>query len=118
MNAAPPGGRDDYSQIPVTARKRQEADEALLELVTRETGGTLIFPTGSTWRRGDGTQSAVLENVILINFQDTGAKAVAKTLGDIQLDHLCLHLDRIFETSRTTTSACIETSSTTTSACS
>jgi hypothetical protein len=89
MNAANPGERDAYSQNPVTARQRQAADSALLDFA-KNTGGTLVSPPVPTWRRGDGTQSATLDHVILINFQDSKVTTVAEALGDIQHDHLCL----------------------------
>ena len=54
MNAAPPGGRDGYSQNPATVQVRKAADEALLSFSQR-IGGTLVSPNVPTWRRGDGT---------------------------------------------------------------
>ena len=91
MNAASPGNRYGYSQNPITAHMRQSADEALLEF-SKKIGGALISPLGPTWRRGDSTQSATLDHVILVNFPATEAKAVAVPLGDIQHDHLCLQI--------------------------
>ena len=41
---------------------------------------------------GDGTQSATLDHVILVNFPDTSIRVTAEALGDIQHDHLYLKL--------------------------
>ena len=92
LNAENPGGRDGYSQNPVTTRQRQAADSALLDFA-KNTGGILVSPPVPTWRRGDGTQSVTLDHVVLINFQDSKATTVAESLGDIHHDHLCLSLD-------------------------
>ena len=91
MTAATPGGRDGYSQNPVTLRQRETADNALLAF-TKKIDGTLVSPLGPTWRRGDGTQSATLDHVILVNFPDTVAKATTEAMGDIQHDHLCVKI--------------------------
>jgi len=91
MNAAPPGGRDGYSQNPATVQLRKAADEALTSFSQR-IGGTLVSPNVPTWRRGDGTQSATLDHVILVNFPNKMIKVTAEALGDIQHDHLCLKL--------------------------
>jgi hypothetical protein len=91
MNAAPPGGRDGYSQNPATVQLRKAADEALTSFSQR-IGGTLVSPNVPTWRRGDGTQSATLDHIILVNFPDQTIKVTAEALGDIQHDHLCLKL--------------------------
>ena len=91
MNASPPGGRDGYSQNPATVRLRKAADEALTSFSQR-IGGTLVSPNVPTWRRGDGTQSATLDHVILVNFPDKTIRVTAEALGDIQHDHLCLKL--------------------------
>ena len=80
MNATNPGGRDGYSQNPVTTRQRQAADSALLDFA-KNTGGILVSPPVPTWRRGDGTQSASLDHVVLINFQNSKATTVAEALG-------------------------------------
>ena len=89
MNASNPGGRDGYSQNPVTLSRREAADNALLAF-TKKIGGTLISPSGPTWRRGDGTQSATLDHVILLNFPNMAATATTEAMGDIQHDHLCV----------------------------
>ena len=91
MNASPPGGRDGYSQNPATVQLRKAADEDLTSFSQR-IGGTLVSPNVPTWRRGDGTQSATLDHVILVNFPDKTIRVTAETLGDIQHDHLCLKL--------------------------
>jgi hypothetical protein len=92
MNAAPPGGRDGYSQNPATVQLRKAADEALTSFSQR-IGGTLVSPNVPTWRRvRDGTQSATLDHVILVNFPDKTIRVTAEALGDIQHDHLCLKL--------------------------
>jgi hypothetical protein len=91
MNAAPPGGRDGYSQNPATVQLKKAADEALTSFSQR-IGGTLVSPNVPTWRRGDGTQSATLDHVILVNFPDKTIRVTAEALGDIQHDHLCLKL--------------------------
>jgi hypothetical protein len=91
MNAASLGGRDGYSRNPATVQLRKAADEALTGFAQR-IGGTLISPSVPTWRRGDGTQSATLDHVILVNFPNKMIKVTAEALGDIQHDHLCLKL--------------------------
>ena len=91
MNAASLGGRDGYSQNPATVQLRKAADEALTGFSQR-ISGTLISPNVPTWRRGDGTQSATLDHVILVNFPDKTIRVTAETLGDIHHDHLCLKL--------------------------
>jgi hypothetical protein len=91
MNAASLGGRDGYSQNPATVQLRKAADEALTSFSQR-ISGTLIFPNVPTWRRGDGTQSATLDHVILVYFPDKTIRVTAEALGDIQHDHLCLKL--------------------------
>lgn len=91
MNAASLGGRDGYSQNPATVQLRKAADEALTSFAQR-IGGTLISPNVPTWRRGDGTQSATLDHVILVNFPNKTTRVTAEALGDIQHDHLCLKL--------------------------
>ena len=91
MNAGSPGCRDGYSQNPATVQLRKTADEALTSFSQR-IGGTLVSPNVPTWRRGDGTQSATLDHVILVNFPDKTIRVTAEALGDIQHDHLCLKL--------------------------
>jgi hypothetical protein len=91
MNAASLGGRDGYSQNPATVQLRKAADEALTSFSQR-IGATLISPNVPTWRRGDGTQSATWDHVILVNFPDKTIRVTAEALGDIQHDHLCLKL--------------------------
>ncbi len=91
MNAAPPGGRDGYGQNPATVQLRKVADEALMSFSQR-IGGTLVSSNVPTWRRGDGTQSATLDHVILVNFPDTAIRVTVEVMGDIQHDHLCLKL--------------------------
>jgi hypothetical protein len=91
MNAAPPGGRDGYSQNPATVQLRKVADETLMRFSQR-IDGTLVSSNVPTWRRGDGTQSATLDHVILANFPDTAIRVTVETLGDIQHDQLCLKL--------------------------
>ena len=91
MNADSPGSRDGYSQNPSTVRQGKSTDDALLDF-SKKVGGTLISPSGPTWRRGDDTQSVTLDHVFLVNFPGTEAKETAETLGDIQHDHLCLQI--------------------------
>ena len=91
MNAASLRGRDGYSQNPATVQLRKAADETLTSFAHR-IGGTLISPNVPTWRRGDGTQSATLDHVILVNFPNEMIEVTAEALGDIQHDHLCLKL--------------------------
>jgi hypothetical protein len=71
---------DKYSQNPATVHLRKTADETLMGSSQR-IGGTLVSPNVSTWRRGDDTQSATLDHVILVNFQDTVISVTAETLG-------------------------------------
>jgi hypothetical protein len=87
MNVAPPGGRDGYSRNPTTARQRKVTDDGLLDF-SEEIGGTLVSPSGPTWRRGDDTQSATLDHLMWVNFPDMVAEVTSKVLGDIQHDHL------------------------------
>ena len=87
MNATPPGGRDGYSQNPTTVWQRKTSDDVLLDFA-KGIGDTLFSPKVPTWRRGDGTQSATLDHVILVNFRDVEVRVTTETLGDIQHDHL------------------------------
>jgi hypothetical protein len=91
MNASSPGGRDGYSQNPATVQLRKTTDETLTSFSQR-IGDTLVSPNVPTWRRGDGTKSATLDHVILVNFPDKTIRVTAEALGDIQYDHLCLKL--------------------------
>ena len=91
INVASPGSRDGYSQNPTTVRQRKSADDDLLDFSTKICD-TLICPPGPIWRRGDGTSSATLDHVILVNFPSTETKVTAEAPGDIQHDHLCLQL--------------------------